>query len=82
MLCFVERSGGAEHLRSLAESCSRQIRAWADSLQNSDIKGQRHLNDQSSRRYEADRRAEAFQRRLDDVLRQARPQDFPDPQAT
>jgi len=30
-----------------AESCSRQLRAWADTLQNSDIKGQRHLNDHS-----------------------------------
>ena len=28
----------------MAESCSRQLRAWADSLQNSDIQGQRHLN--------------------------------------
>ncbi len=34
-----------EKLLKLAESCSRQLRAWADSLQNSDIKGQRHLND-------------------------------------
>src|SRR5688572_29614265 len=32
------------NLKSLAESCSRQLRAWADSLQNSDIKGPRHLN--------------------------------------
>src|SRR5437667_12622664 len=31
-------------LKSTAESCSRQLRGWADSLQNSDIKGQRHLN--------------------------------------
>jgi four helix bundle protein len=31
-------------LTSLAESCSRQLRAWADSLQNSDIAGPRHLN--------------------------------------
>ena len=29
---------------SSAESCSRQLRAWAGSLQNSEIKGQRHLN--------------------------------------
>jgi four helix bundle protein len=36
----------------LAESCGRQIRAWADSLQNSDIKGQRHLNDKSRTSYE------------------------------
>ena len=35
------------NLRSLAESCARQLRAWADSLQNSDLKGQRHLNDRS-----------------------------------
>lgn len=36
-------------LKSQAESCSRQLRAWADSLQNSDIRGQRHLNDRVRR---------------------------------
>jgi four helix bundle protein len=84
MLRFVERFPEAGHLKSqisdlksLAESCSRQIRAWADDLQNSDIKGQRHLNDRSRQVYEEQHRAEAFQRRLDDVLRRARPQDFP-----
>src|SRR5690349_22247204 len=46
MLQFTERSPWASHLKSqistlksLAESCSRQLRGWADSLQNSDIKG-------------------------------------------
>ena len=34
-------------LIALAESCSRQFRGWADSLQNSDIAGQRHLNERS-----------------------------------
>lgn len=34
-------------LKSIAESCSRQLRGWADSLQNSEIKGQRHLTDKS-----------------------------------
>jgi len=34
-------------LRSLSESISRQLRGWADSLQNSDIKGQRYLNEQT-----------------------------------
>jgi four helix bundle protein len=38
------------NLISLAESCSRQLRAWADSLQNSDIKGQRHLNEKTRQR--------------------------------
>ena len=31
----------------LAESCSHQLRAWADALQNSDIAGPRHLSDQT-----------------------------------
>src|SRR5947199_10645557 len=34
-------------LKAVAENCSRQIRGWADSLQNSDIQGQRHLSDRS-----------------------------------
>ncbi len=54
MLCYFERrpalvdfKSQISDLKSISESCSRQIRAWADSLQNSDIKGPRHLNDQS-----------------------------------
>lgn len=39
-------------LRLLAESCSRQLRAWADSLQNSDIAGPRHLNEKSRTNYQ------------------------------
>jgi four helix bundle protein len=38
-------------LISTAESCSRQIRAWADSLQNSEIAGPRHLNDKARADY-------------------------------
>src|SRR5688572_30420686 len=64
MLCFAERmqrinsasnatnlKSQISDLKSLAESCSRQLRAWADSLQNSDIKGQRHLNAASQQAY-------------------------------
>ncbi len=40
-----------ERIASVAESCGRQLRAWADSLQNSDIEGQRHLNDKSRDEY-------------------------------
>lgn len=81
MLHFIDRFPDATHLKSeisdlksLAESCSRQIRAWADSLQNSDIKGQRHLNDRSRQQYQAKQRAEAFRRKLDDIVSQARPE--------
>lgn len=84
MLLFTERFNEATHLKSeisdlksLAESCSRQIRAWADNLQNSDIKGQRHLTDRSKEQYHAQRSADAFAKRIDQYVRQARPQDYP-----
>jgi four helix bundle protein len=54
MLCLLERrpafadlKSQISNLKSLSESCSRQLRAWADSLQNSAIPGERHLNDHS-----------------------------------
>ncbi|MCD4727003.1 MAG: four helix bundle protein, partial [Pirellulales bacterium] len=68
-------------LKSLAESCSRQIRAWANSLQNTDIKGQRHLNDSSRDRYQSKRRADQFKRKLAESLHQTHPGLYPDPNA-
>jgi four helix bundle protein len=51
-------------LQSLAEACSRQLRAWADHLQNSEIKGPRHLTEKSRRIDDQKNRAENFQRQL------------------
>jgi four helix bundle protein len=56
------------NLRSQAESCSRQIRAWADSLHNSPIKGQRHLNDATRSRDEQKKKANAFLEKLNNAL--------------
>ena len=49
MLCLLEGLSGFENLKfeisnlkSRAEVVSRQLRAWADSLQNSEIRGQRY----------------------------------------
>ena len=85
MLLFTERFNEADHLKSeisnlksLAESCSRQIRGWTNNLQNSDIKGQRHLNEGSRHEYESRRRAEAFNRQIEEIVRRARPQDYPE----
>jgi four helix bundle protein len=85
MLHFVESEPGTEdlkseisNLRSLAESCSRQLRAWADSLQNSDIPGQRHLTDQSRRAYQSRRDADAFLQELAEITRRGRPKPSPD----
>ena len=55
---------------SLAESCSRQISDWADSLQNSDIPGQRHLNDSTRKAYDHKRRSTAFMNQIEETVRQ------------
>lgn len=47
-----------------AESISRQLSGWADSLKNSDIRGQRHLNDVTREHYWQRRRAEAFMQQI------------------
>ena len=51
-------------LKSIAESCSRQLRGWADSLQNSEIRGQRHLTDKSRLEGEQKKRVAAVQKDL------------------
>jgi four helix bundle protein len=53
----------------LTESCSRQLRGWAESLQNSDIRGQRHLNERTRRAYESRHRSNAFLAKLDEDQR-------------
>lgn len=51
-------------LISIAESCARQLRGWADSLQNSEIKGQRHLTEKSRRQDNQKKRVSEFQQEL------------------
>ena len=51
-------------LKLLAESCSRQLRGWAESLQDSGIKGQRHLNRRTREADEGRKRAAALQKVL------------------
>ena len=74
MFCFLERVPGFEDLRSeipdlksRALSISKQIRSWADSLQNSDIRGQRYLTDKTRRISREAREREEFLKQLDEV---------------
>lgn len=60
MLCLLERLPQFNDLKLQAENISRQLRAWADSLQNSDIKGQRYLTDKTRRRENAKTEQEEF----------------------
>ena len=80
MLCLVQRrpwmndcKSQISDLVSIAESCSRQLRGWADSLQNSDIRGQRHLNWKTREQDELTRKAKSLQKDLLSKLPAAHP---------
>src|SRR5438876_10450579 len=67
MYCFIERlpqfrdfKSEISDLKLMAESISRQLRAWADSLQNTDIRGTRYLTDKSRRFEKQAREREEF----------------------
>jgi four helix bundle protein len=55
MPLFVNLKSEISNLKSLAEVVSRQLRGWADSLQQSPIKGQRYLS-QKTRQIDRARR--------------------------
>jgi hypothetical protein len=55
------------NLKLMAEGVSRQLRGWAKSLQDSDIKGQRHLNEKAGRIYHAKQEREEFLVRLREI---------------
>ncbi len=67
MLCFIERlkafgdlKSEISNLKSEAEGISRQLRAWADSLQNSEIKGHRYLNEKGRKGAQNKKEKEEF----------------------
>jgi four helix bundle protein len=77
MLCLMERLRAFENLKSeisdlksLSESISRQLRAWADSLQNSIIKGQRYLSSQSKQKSDRQREINSFMEELKRIQHQ------------
>lgn len=84
MLCFFERrprladfKSQISDLKSVAESCSRQLGAWTQSLQNSDITGPRHLNDQSRANYQKRKARESGAVEFKELLAQHLPPDHP-----
>jgi four helix bundle protein len=54
-------------LRAKAESCSRQLRAWVESLQNSDLKGERFVNVRVRRDDQKSREREEFLKELGEI---------------
>src|SRR6266516_622550 len=67
MLCLLERIAAlrslSKEIRTLkpkAESCSRQLKGWIQSLQDSEFKGERHVNQKTKRIDQATREREEF----------------------
>ena len=58
-------------IRTRVTSISRQLHGWINSLQNSDVKGQRYLNDNSRRADKAKRDREEFLKELEAIRLQA-----------
>ena len=54
-------------LKRRAESCSRQLKAWIQSLQNSNFKGERYVNAKTRRRDQAARDREELLKELAEI---------------
>lgn len=79
MLCLLERiptfrtlTKDTALLKKKAESCSRQLKAWAQSLRNSEFKGERHVNTKMKRAAEAAREREDFLNELAEIRAKAK----------
>ena len=77
MLCLLEGLPGfsdlkseISDLKSAAEGISRQLRAWADSLQSSQIKGQRYLTEKTRQAEKAARDRKEFLEKLRQIREQ------------
>ena len=74
MLCLLQRIPTFKQLvreinvlKQNAESCSRQLKGWAQSLQNSDFKGERHVSQKTKRIEQAAREREEFLKELAEI---------------
>jgi four helix bundle protein len=74
MLCVMDRMSAFSDLKSeisdlnsLAESISRQLRGWAQHLQDTPIRGQRHVTSQSRQIDQARRDRDAFLKELEEI---------------
>jgi hypothetical protein len=62
---FADLKSEISNLKSQAEGIARQLRGWADSLQNTPIKGQRYLDEKTRRRETARRERGEFLQELE-----------------
>ena len=70
---FADLKSEISDLKALAESISRQLRSWADSLQSSQIKGQRYLTEKTRQAEKAARERKEFLEKLRQIREQTKP---------
>lgn len=68
---FADLKSQISDLKSVAESISRQVRAWADSLQNADFSGARYVTDKSRRRVQQKVTSDEFWAKIDRTVEEA-----------
>jgi four helix bundle protein len=69
---FTNLKSEISNLKSQAENISRQLRGWADSLQNSDIRGQRYLSEKDRKRERDKKDREEFLKELKEIQERAK----------
>ncbi len=67
---FEDLKSEISNLKSQAEGVSRQLRAWADSLQNSPVPGQRYLTDKTRQADKARKDRDEFLKKLREIQNQ------------
>ncbi len=70
---FTDHRQVLKAIRDLAKSCSKQLSAWANHLQNSEIEGRRHLTDRKKEAFNQDQKATSFLKFVNDSLPDGHP---------
>jgi four helix bundle protein len=80
MLCLLDRLPWFSELRDQisslkikAESCSRQLKAWMQSIQNSDYKGERYVTEKIKQSDQTTREREEFLKELLEIRKKDAP---------
>ena len=64
---FADLENKMREVHSTAESCSKQLKAWIESLQNSDYRGERYVTEKLKRSELAVRQREEFLQELAEI---------------
>ena len=74
MLCLLNRLSPFQSLapeidsvKTMAESCSRQLKAWIQSIQDSSFKGERHVNSRTKRQDQEALERDEFMKELAEI---------------